>query len=502
MSAIQEGDELAAVDLGSNSFHMVVARYEHQQLRVIDRLRESVRLAAGLSEDGSLSAEKRRTALGCLAKFGQRIAHLPDDRVWAVGTNTVRRLKNPRAFLIAAETALGHPIEIVSGREEARLIYLGAAHGIADKGKQRLVIDIGGGSTEFIIGLGFQTLERESLQMGCVATTKACFPDDKITPKRFEDFKRGIVLEMQQFVAEYKARGWVDTYGCSGTIKAIAQVAHEMGFAQGILTPASMAEVRTALLKAKSIESLRLPGLNDERRPVFPGGFLVLDAVFDGLKLKSMNICETAMREGLLYDMLGRAEHRDPRMDTVDAMCLRYGVDRIHVARVEATALRMFDAVQKDWGLDETHREWLTFAARVHEIGLAVAHSQHHHHAEYLLENSDMAGFTKREQEILAILVRSHRRGLPVNRLRALSLRYAKSVERLVAILRLAALLHRSRIDVRLPKLELQAMDRGLRLGIPGKWLSAHPLTMTDLEQEIEHLREIDFTLVVVGESG
>lgn len=500
MSVIREGDELAAVDLGSNSFHMVVARYEHQQLRVIDRLRESVRLAAGLQDDLSLSAEKRRVALGCLAKFGQRIAHLPDDRVWAVGTNTVRRMKNARAFLVAAETALGHPIEIVSGREEARLIYLGAAHGIADKGKQRLVIDIGGGSTEFIIGLGFQTIERESLQMGCVATTKACFPDGRITEKRYEDFRRGIVLEMQQFVAEYRARGWTDTYGCSGTIKAIAQVAHEMGFAQGLLTPASIAEVRAALLKARTVDSLKLPGLNEERRPVFAGGFLVLDAVFEGLKLKSMHLCETAMREGLLYDMLGRAEHRDPRVDTIDAMCQRYGVDRTHAGRVEATALRMFDAVQADWNLDEMHREWLTFAARVHEIGLAVAHSQHHHHGEYLLEHSDMAGFTKREQEMLAILVRSHRRGLPVNRLRALSLRHAKAVERLVALLRLSALLHRSRIDFRLPKLDLKAMDRGLRLGLPGKWLSAHPLTMTDLEQEIDHLREIDFTLVVVAD--
>lgn len=501
MSTIRDGDELAAVDLGSNSFHMVVARYEHQQLRVIDRLRESVRLAGGLQDDGTLSAEKRRLALGCLAKFGQRIAHLPDDRVWAVGTNTVRRMKNPRAFLVAAETALGHPIEIVSGREEARLIYLGAAHGIADKGKQRLVIDIGGGSTEFIIGLGFQTLERESLQMGCVATTKACFPEGKITEKRYEDFRRGIVLEMQQFVAEYRARGWVDAYGCSGTIKTIAQVAKDMGFAGGVLTQASIAEVRAALLKAKSIDSLRLPGLTEERRPVFPGGFLVLDAAFEGLRLKSMNICETAMREGLLYDMLGRAEHRDPRMDTIDAMCQRYGVDETHAGRVESTALRMFDAVAVDWNLDETHREWLTFAAKVHEIGLAVAHSQHHHHGEYLLEHSDMAGFTKREQDILATLVRSHRRGLPVNRLRALSLRYAKSVERLVTLLRLSALLHRSRIDFRLPKIELRAMDRGLRLTLPGKWLSAHPLTLTDLEQEIEHLREIDFTLVVAADN-
>lgn len=494
---LPEGEELAAVDLGSNSFHLVVARYERGQLQVIDRLRETVRLAAGLGEDGSLSNDKRRQALTCLAQFGQRIAHLPDDRVWAVGTNTVRKLKSPRAFLIAAETALGHPIEIVSGREEARLIYLGVAHGIPESRKRRLVVDIGGGSTEFIIGEGHAPIERESLQMGCVASTLKYFPDGEITRKRYDDAHASIALELQQFAADYKACGWKECWGSSGTIKAIGDVAHKLGDKDGVITRAVLEEIRDSMIKAGHIDTIKLPSLSDERRSVIAGGAIILHAVIDTLGIKSMQACETAMRDGLLWDMVGRAEHSDTREATIQALCQRYSVDEVHAERVERSALTLFDAVAEHWKLDEAHRTLLHFAARVHEIGLAVAHSQHHQHAEYILAHSDLAGFTRLEQQTLAVVVRGHRRGIPLKELKSLPARAAPQAERLIILLRLAALLHRSRVDERVPKLAIEGSERGLRLTLPERWLQSHPLTQTDLEQEKDYLAAIEFKLVV-----
>lgn len=497
LAPLPEGEELAAVDLGSNSFHLVVARYEKGQLQVIDRLREAVRLAAGLGPDGALSADKRRDALACLAQFGQRIAHIPDDRVWAVGTNTIRKLKSPRTFLIAAESALGHPIEIVSGREEARLIYLGVAHGIPESRKRRLVVDIGGGSTEFIIGEGHAPIERESVQMGCVASTLAWFGTGEITRKRYDDARAAIALELQQFATEYKTRGWKECWGSSGTIKAIGDIAHHLGEKDGLITRAVMEEIRDALVKAGSIERIKLPSLNEERRAVIAGGAVILHAIIETLSIKSMQACETAMREGLLWDMVGRAEHSDPRESTIQALCQRYSVDEVHAERVERSALTMFDAVAASWGLDETHRTWLHFAARVHEIGLAIAHSQHHQHAEYVLANSDMAGFTRLEQQVLATIVRGHRRGIPVNALKSIPARANMQAERLMVLLRLAALLHRSRVDERVPKLGIEGAERSLKLSLPERWLQSHPLTQTDLAQERDYLESIDFKLVV-----
>jgi len=499
---LRDGDELAAVDLGSNSFHLVVARAELGQLRVIDRLRENIRLAAGLGEDGALTPAKRREALACLAMFGQRLAHLPHERVWVVGTQTLRKLKSPRAFLIAAETALGHPVEIVSGREEARLIYLGVAHGVKDSGRRRLVIDIGGGSTEFIIGEGLEPLERESLQMGCVATTQQWFADGHITRKRYAGAQASIALELQQFAADFRACGWQEVYGSSGTIKSIGAIARALGNREGDISRASVDQIRERLIDAGHIARLDLPGLQEDRRAIIAGGFVVFDTVMQTLDIKSLQVAQTAMREGLLYDMLGRGAQGDPRLATVDGLGQRYAVDRAQAQRVERMALYLFDQVAGAWHLDDEHRNWLQYAARVHEIGLAIAHSQHHQHAEYLLENSDLAGFTRLDQEVLALIVRGHRRNPPANKLRGLPARVAQPAKRVMVLLRLAALLHRARVDERPPNLALDARDDGLGLVLPERWLDAHPLTRTDLDQERDHLRDIGIELDVTTRTG
>jgi exopolyphosphatase / guanosine-5'-triphosphate,3'-diphosphate pyrophosphatase len=496
-SQIPDGELLAAADLGSNSFHLVVARYEHGELRVIDRLRDSVRLAAGLRADGGLDPGRRDKALACLARFGQRLRGLPQEHVRAVATNTVRRLSAPGTFLGPAEQALGHPIEVVSGREEARLIYLGVAHGIPDSPEHRLVIDIGGGSTEFIIGQHFEALEKESLQMGCVASTLRFFGDGKLSQKRWKQAQTEIAVELQQFAADYRAIGWGEAIGSSGTVKAIGNVVQTAGWCESGISRSALEKMRDAMLDCGSIERLRLPGLAEDRISILPGGVAILEAAFIALGIEQMRTCDTAMREGLLYDMIGRAEHRDPRAASIAALAQRYAVDQAHAARVEETALALFDRTAIDWQISHAENDWLSWAARIHEIGLAIAHSQHHLHGAYIVENSDLAGFARHEQQVLAAILRSHRRKPDESILRALPERLRRPTARVIALLRLAVLLQRGRAADPPPPIELQADDKSLQLRLPRAWLDAHPLTRADLDQERDYLKQFDIKLHV-----
>jgi len=492
---IQEGDLLAAVDLGSNSFHMVVARYVLGQIRIVDRLREMVRMAAGLNGEGGIAPEVMARALDCLSRLGQRVRALPPGRVRAVATNTVRQLRVPQSFLLPAETALGHPIEVVSGREEARLIYLGVAQGHPPTQKRRLVIDIGGGSTEFIIGQGYESLERESLQIGCVATTRRFFGNGKLSRKRWKEGLTEVSAEFQQFAAAYRARGWSEALGSSGTIKAIGECLSAMRLTRGAITESALAQLRDALLEADHIDDIRLPGLSDERRPVIAGGVLVLEAAFNALALTRLKVAETAMREGILSDMLGRATQRDSRTASIAAMAQRYGVDAAQAQRVEATALMLFDCVAGRWGLSDDERSMLSWAARIHELGLSIAHSQYHVHGAYVVRHSDIAGFSTQEQEFLATLLRYHRRGLSTSAFNALPERLATPALRCTLLLRLAVLLQRSHDPQPLPPLRLEAGERSLTLRLPSVWLEAHPLTQADLAAERELCAEVGVEL-------
>ena len=481
----QDGDQFVAVDIGSNSFHMVVARYSLGQLRVVDRLRETVRMADGLDGKGGLSAEARQRGLECLSRFGQRIRDLPSLRVRALATNTVRLLSSPQSFLMPAETALGHPIEVVSGREEARLIYLGVAHAQPPKpGHQRLVIDIGGGSTEFIIGRGFEQIERESLQVGCIASTRRFFPGGKLSKKRWKEALNEIGAEFQQFAGIYRALGWQEALGSSGTHKAIGEICAAMKLTKGAISAEALPQVRDRLLMASNISDIELPGLSSDRRPIIAGGVLVLEAAFEALGLQRLMVSKAAMREGILYDMLGRSSDNDPRDASVSSLTQRYGVDESQTARVGGTAMRLFEQVAKDWALDEDDARQLGWAVRLHEIGLAVAHSQYHVHGAYLIEHSDIAGFSRQEQQVLAALVRTHRRGIPKSAFDALPDRLLLSARRKAALLRLAVLLHRAQDAAAIPKLELKASGDSLQLVIAKKWIDARPLLRADLISE------------------
>ena len=500
--ALKDGELLAAVDLGSNSFHMVVAMVVLGQLRIVDRIKENVRLAEGLDGQGGLSEEALVRAHDCLSRFGQRLATIPRQRVRAIATNTVRLLRQPQHFLMPAEAALGHDIEVVAGREEARLIYQGVAHGSPPRNKRRLVIDIGGGSTEFIVGEGFEPLERESLQMGCIATTRRFFADGKLSKKRWKDAQTEITSEFQQFASTYRHLGWQEALGSSGTIKAIGDIAREMKITRGSITDVALAAIRDRLLEFEQIKDIRLPGLSADRRPVIAGGLLILVAAFAELDLKRMQVSDYAMREGVLYDIVGRSGERDPRDASIIAMTQRYGVDREQATRVEDTARALFDQVANDWQLDADDGRLLLWAARIHEIGLAIAHSQYHQHGAYLIEHSDIAGFSRTEQEFIASLVRNQRRGLYLPVFEILPDRLAKAAQRCALLLRLSVLLHRSHDSEPIPSHRLQVHGGRLRLALSRQWLAEHPLTRADLNTEIEYLQDMGQTLEIELDSS
>jgi len=467
------------------------------QLRIVDRLRDSVRLAEGLDAHGGLHPEVLARALDALARLGQRIRTIPAHRVRAIATNSVRQLHKPLSFLVPAETALGHAIEVVSGREEARLIYLGVAHGYPPSGRNRLVIDIGGGSTEFIIGKRYEPLERESLQLGCIATTRRFFADGKLSKRRWREALTEISAEFQQFAAIYRERGWKEVYGSSGTIKAVGEIASKMKLSRGQISDTAVEQICDRLLGFDHVADIRLAGLDDDRRSVIAGGLLVLQAAFNELDLKRMQISKTAMREGILYDIIGRASDEDPREDSVSALMQRYDVDREQAQRVEATALDLFDQIAKDWELGDDDRRMLAWAARIHEVGLAIAHSQHHVHGAYLIEHSDIAGFSRQEQKMLSVLIRCQRRNLSRNAVDSLPDRLSLPGLRLIVLLRHAVLLHRGHERDALPRLKLKVDARTLELRAPRNWLDRHPLTGSDLDAEANYLADAGFALVV-----
>ena len=496
---LHDGDLLAAIDLGSNSFHMVVAQRVLGQLRVVDRLRETVRLAEGLDKAGRLVPEVQARALACLARFGQRIADVPARHIRAVATHSVRQLRTPETFLRPAEAALGHAIDVISGREEARLVYLGVAHEQPPKrGQKRLVIDIGGGSTECIIGSGMQPLECESLQVGCIASTRRFFPDGRLTARRWQAAQTEITAEFQQFAATYRSLGWDEAIGSSGTNKAIGEICAKLRLSKGAVTAAALPEVRERLLAAGRIDAIALPGLSEDRRPIIAGGVLILEAAFAALGLQRMQVSAAALREGVLHELLGRGGEDDPRLQSVAAMMQRYGVDAGQARRVEATALLLFDQAAGAWRLDADARRLLAWAARLHEVGLAIAHSGYHRHGAYVLQNSDIAGFSQQGQNYLAALVRSHRRSVPRTAFELIPDRLLAHARHSAALLRLATLLHRARGDAIPPGLQLLVEGETLTLRLDGRWLQAHPLLRADLATECEEMPGLGLRLRLV----
>jgi exopolyphosphatase/guanosine-5'-triphosphate,3'-diphosphate pyrophosphatase len=483
-------DVLAAVDLGSNSFHLVVAQYRNGQLVVIDRLREPVQLASGLDDEGRLDKEVTARALACLKRFGQRICDMHADAVRVAGTSALRRARRRQAFLERARDALGHPVEIISGREEARLIYAGVSQSLPTEAGNRLVVDIGGGSTEMIVGRGLEPLELESVNLGCVVLSQKIFVDGKLSAKRFE---RALLMARQHIepVQEtFMKRGWEAAAGSSGSVRTVLEACRELDPKTTVITAEGIDAVIEVLCRGGHVSAIPFATVTDDRRNVFAGGVAILRAVFAQLKVKQMRWSEGAMREGLLYDMIGRFTHEDARERTVRSMQQRYHVDLAQAARVEQTALKLLAQVQESWRLEDPMAEQaLTWACRLHEIGLDVAHSGYHRHGAYLLQHADMPGFAREEQALLARLVGAHRKKLLLDGVEELTPPWDERAVYLMLILRLAVLLHRDRSNSSHPEVTLTGRPRTLELRFRIRSFRDHPLTAADLNDEIDYLR-------------
>jgi exopolyphosphatase / guanosine-5'-triphosphate,3'-diphosphate pyrophosphatase len=482
--------------LGSNSFHLLVARWQHGQLVTLDRRKETVRLAADLDDNSILSEDGTARALACLDRFGEILREMPHESVRVVGTNAMRRMKQGEAFRDAAESALGHPVEIIGGREEARLIYLGVSHSLERGEDRRLVIDIGGGSTEVIVGKGPQALHRESLEVGCVVLNKRFFFDGVVDASRFREAELYAELAIQPVVALLRSEGWEHVIGCSGSVRAIATVLQNSGWARGAVSLEGLEKLRSKIIAAGTLNRLELSGLDEDRRPVFAGGLAVMHALMKSLDLKVVEVSDMALREGVIFDLLGRDGETDARVNSIKAMIDRWRVDEVHARNVLSTAIELYRQIASNWDIHSMYwRDGLTWGAQIHEIGLQISHDSYHKHGAYVVANADLAGFARRDQALLSALVAGHRRKFALDSLEALPATMVTPAKRVSVLLRLAVLFNRSRKGTDIPNVLIQVDGPTIQLKLPKGWLDEHPLTEGDLVLEKSALKAAGFKL-------
>lgn len=485
---------IAAIDLGSNSFRLQVGKIVNDQIYPLDGLKEPVRLAAGLTTDKLLDEASRNRAFDALSRFNERLRGFPPDSVRAVATNTLRVAKNARSFLAEAEQVLGVPIEVISGREEARLIYVGVAHTLPDPHLQQLVVDIGGGSTELIIGKSFEPLLLESLYMGCVSFSLNYFPDGRIDKNAMRDAEFAARRELQAISRAYRDTGWEVAVGSSGSAKALVDVLEQNGWSDGGITAEGLEKLRAALLRSGRLDRLDIAGLKDDRLPVILGGFSIMSAVFKEFRIERMVFSEGALRLGVLYDLLGRYHHHDLRDATVAAFVQRYQVDPQQAAAVAETACHLLVSLEPEaCGEDHPDYRFLRWAATLHEIGISVAHSSYHKHSAYILGNADMPGFSRMDQARLARIVLTHRGKLA----RISSLEDSSHDWMLVVCLRLACILHRSRDNTGVPPISIARTEHGFAVVLGDDWLESRPLTAAALEEEQRQWLSVGRGLVI-----
>jgi exopolyphosphatase / guanosine-5'-triphosphate,3'-diphosphate pyrophosphatase len=494
-----EEELLAAIDLGSNSFHLAIARLDHGEIRKVASMSEKVQLAAGLDSEKMLSLEAQQRGLDCLSRFAGRLGSVMPQRLRIVATNSLREAANAQDFIDKAQKILPKSIEIIAGREEARLIYLGVSHTMPAGGR-RLVVDIGGGSTEFIIGQGFEPLQTESLQMGCVAFTRQFFVDGLISEAAFEHAKTAARQEVNAIAAIYRETGWDTVVGSSGTIKAARQLVMQHGLSdeQGYITYDALMILRKQILACHHINDIDIEGLKEDRKAILPAGLAILMGLFEVLGIERMGYSEGALREGVMYDLLGRFRHEDVRDRSVQALMTRYYADSRQAERVAMTARQLFLQVADALSLDEEAGDFLRRAAYLHEIGLAISHGSYHRHGAYLLEHSDLPGFSKLDQLRLSFLVGLHRR-----KLRAESLEWIKdaggsSLATLCLLLRLAVLFHHSRYDQVIPNIVLSVQSAKSWQLLVDQSGAEWPMLQADLTIEITQFANWGIQLDVI----
>jgi exopolyphosphatase/guanosine-5'-triphosphate,3'-diphosphate pyrophosphatase len=493
---LPDGSQLAAVDLGSNSFHLIIAKIEHGEMRPVEALAEKVQLGAGL-ENGRLTDEAIERGLDCLSRFAQLLESVEPERTRVVGTNALRRAKNRRAFTRPAGKLLGTKVDVIYGREEARLVYLGVAHTLADDAQSRLVIDIGGGSTEFIIGERFEPQRLESLQMGCVSYGKKCFHKGKINSDNYRQAYGRACLEISHIRHRYHAGQWEECVGSSGTLNAIEAIISENGWGDGGIYREGLEKLEKKLLKFKSMDDIKLDGLVPQRRNVILPGVAITRALFDVLGIEHMRTSKGALREGVIYDLMGRLTHEDVRERTVNALMQRYAVDQDTAAIVERRALTLFAGVRVAWQLSTDDWELLNWLARTHEIGMAISHKHFNRHSAYLLRNADLPGFSQEEQVQLAILAQGQRGKLSNDLFADIAESDELRIKYLLAIVRLAVCFKYVEKLALLPDFSISAGDHLLELVFPDGWVEEHPLTARELELEQETLAKLDIKLKI-----
>tara|TARA_R110001592_G_scaffold363248_5_gene682304 strand:- start:45910 stop:47454 length:1545 start_codon:yes stop_codon:yes gene_type:complete len=492
--SLPDGTLLAAIDLGSNSFHLIIAKVEHGEMRPVEALAEKVQLGAGL-EDEHLSQEAIDRGLECLGRFAELLKSVEPERVRAVGTNALRVARNRQAFTLPARRILGTRVDVIYGREEARLVYLGVAHTLADDVTSRLVIDIGGGSTELIIGQRFEPQRLESLQMGCVSYARTCFAGGKITNDNYRQAYESARLLLAPIRHEYHARHWQDCVGSSGTLRAIDALLTQNGWTEAGIDRGGLRKLEERLLQFKHMDDIELDGLAAQRRNVILPGVAIISALFDVLGIEHMRTSSGALREGVIYDLMGRLSHEDVRERTINALMQRYSVDKDTVRIVERRARVFFTTARQAWQLDTPDWELLRWAAHTHEIGRAIAHKNFNRHSAYVLRNADLPGFSQEEQEQLAVLALGQR-GKPVSDLyKDIADTELAKMQRLVAIMRLAVCFKHVEKLERLPDFTLEAGSDSLSLTFPPDWLEQHPLTARELAVEREVLAKMGLEL-------
>ncbi|MGO3344387.1 MAG: exopolyphosphatase [Marinomonas sp.] len=488
-------EKIAAIDLGSNSFHMVIAQVTHGQLRITSEFGEKVQLAAGL-RNGILDDESQKRGLDCLAQFAQVIEDMPTGSVRVVGTNALRAAKNRYDFIGKAMDIMSHPVEIIAGREEARLIYVGVSKTMDHGELKRLVVDIGGGSTEFIIGQQLEPILTESLHMGCVSFRQRFFEDGTITKSNFQKAVTAARLELLSIQDDYLDEQWDVAIGSSGTIKAVFNIIKENNWSKKGITPKALKQIQKALFEAGHADNIDLPGLKPERKNTFAAGMAILTAVFECFDIKQMDFSAGALREGVLYDIMGRYAESDIRERTVNYMLNQYYIDTEQAKLVTHTALSALEQVKGVWKLNSISSEdLLRWAGLLHEVGVGISHSRYHKHGAYIISESDMPGFSQQEQQALANLILRHRRKLT----QSLEYKFTKSdqqdLDRLTILLRLSILMHNDRKEGDMPMFTLEADDKSIHAEFLPEWLESRPLTLANLQREAEYLASAGYIL-------
>jgi exopolyphosphatase / guanosine-5'-triphosphate,3'-diphosphate pyrophosphatase len=490
---VDDGTLLAAVDLGSNSCRLEIGRIEGGQLVRVDYLKEMVRLGGGLDREALLSEEAMRRALECLARFGERLRGFTGAQVRAVATQTLREAKNRDDFLKRAVKALGFPIEVIAGREEARLIYSGVSHLLPDSRERRLVVDIGGRSTELVIGKKLEPERAESFKVGSVSMSSRFFADGDMTEKLFANAIIAAQAEFEEALDQFHSSHWDNAYGSSGTAGAIAEILRVHNITNGDITAAGLDWCKTRLLQAGHIKRLNLEGLKEDRKPVMAGGLAVLCAVFECFDVERMHAADGALRQGVLFDLIGRRNERtDVRGQTVARLQQRFGIDLAQAHRVEALAVSLHDQLAPR-GEDEEERRILTWACALHELGMAVSHSEYHKHGAYVIANADAAGFSQPQSARVADLVLGHRGGL-----RKVEHRFndAAFVLQLLS-LRLAAILAHARRTPAKKCLRIQREAERMAIHAEPAWAREHPQSIYLLHEEADAWRKTGWSLQI-----